>query len=187
MSTLGRHQRGLGLCAVLCGLQSITMNESDYRCEQALRALTRSKAGGAREAALVLADFYDERGQPSRAQLWRRPRPTHAQRLPADDLNRNQRDRRKTVMWLIEHVLSVSAIASAFRSSLTWTRALIYQVEAKIRAAANEERHHPTMAATQRLQAAGALPSSYARGTFVFGEEPPESWPITRPREKRKP
>jgi hypothetical protein len=154
------------------------MTDHDYQLEQGLRAQTREKGAG--EVALVLADFYEERGQPSRAMLWRRSTRVHAQRRAADLICQDPRWRRKVMMWLLGHVTSQTKVARAFKSSDSWARVLIREVELKICEAANVERHHPTMTATLRLQAAGALPKPFERGAFELGEVPPESWPARR-------
>jgi hypothetical protein len=154
------------------------MTESDYQLEQDLRAQTREK--GARVAASILADFYEQHGQPSRGALWRRDMRVHAQRKhPADLVVQDSNWRRKVAMWLAGHMTSQAIVGRHFRSSASWTRTLIHEVECKICEAANAERHWPTMVATQRLQAVGALPPQFDRGVFELGEAPPESWPIT--------
>lgn len=151
------------------------MTENDYQCEQELRAQTRVK--GAREAASILADFYEQHGQPSRAALWRRDVRVHAQRKhPADLVVQDSSWRRKVAMWLAGHMTSQAVVGRAFRSSASWTRTMIHEVESKICEVANAERHWPTMAATRRLQAVGALPPQFDRGAFKLGETPPESW-----------
>ena len=153
------------------------MTESDYEREQALRAQTRAK--GARVAARILADYYEQHGQPSRAALWRRDERVHAQKCPADLIVQNKQRRRQVAMWLAGNIASQAAIARAFRTSPSWTRTLIAEIENQICDAANAERHCPTMVATQRLQAAGALPRPYERGAFELGELPPDNWPMT--------
>jgi len=137
---------------------------------------------GARKAASILADFYEQHGQPSRAALWRSDMRVHAQKHPADLVVQDSgwRDsRRKVAMWLASHMTSQAVVGRAFRSSASRTQRMIHEVERKICEAANAERHWPTMAATQRLQAIGALPPQFDRGTFELGETPPESWPAT--------
>jgi len=154
------------------------VTDHDYRLEQDLRALTRVK--GAKEAALILADFYEQRGQPSRAMLWRRSARVYAQRKAGADLIvQDPKWQRKVVMWLLCHVTSLAAVARAFRLSAPW-----HEVESKICEAANAERHCPTMVATLRLQAAGALPKQFVPAAFELGELPPESWPITRAKDR---
>lgn len=160
------------------------MTESDYQLEQDLRAQTRVK--GAREGAKVLADFYEQRGQPSRAVLWRRVMRVHAQRRPADLVVQDLSWRRKVAIWLAGHMTSQTVVGRHFRSSASWTRVVIQEVERKICEAANTERHRPTMIATQRLQAVGALPPPFARGAFVLGEVPPESWPVVADKSRKR-
>jgi hypothetical protein len=154
------------------------VTEHAYQRERALRLLV--KEGGLQEDARVLADFYEHDGQLSRAKLWRDTRrvggrATHA----ADLIVRDFKWRRKVMMWLVGHVEGYATVARAFKSSPSWTGALIHEVERKICETANAERHHPTMAATLRLQAARALPRRFERGIFKLGEPPPESWPAT--------
>lgn len=154
------------------------MTEGDYQREMDLRGQASSK-----EAAAVLADFYEEHGQPSRAMLWRQPR--HPKRkIPADLVIHDPKQRRKAMMWLLHHVADTRTIASAFRSSRSWTLTLVAEIEKAICEAANVERHCPTMAATQRLQAVGALPPRFDRGSFALGEIPPDDWPATSSRRK---
>ncbi len=150
------------------------MTDRDYQHEQELRALTRVK--GAKEAALVLADFYEQHGQPSRAMLWR------AQRRSADLVVQDPKWRRHAMIWLLSHVASQTVISRAFRISKSSVQTWKSATERRICEVANEERHHPTMAATRRLQAAGALPKPFEPGAFKLGEVPPESWPLTRER-----
>jgi hypothetical protein len=95
------------------------------------------------------------------------------------------------MMWLLSHFTSRRSprfgfveIGQLFESSPSWARTLIREVETKICEDANVERHNPTLAATRRLQAVGALPGRFERGAFELGEEPPESWPVTRSKEK---
>lgn len=85
-------------------------------------------------------------------------------------------------MWMLGHVTSQEVVSRLFRSSRSWTGSMIREVEREICETANAERHHPTMTATLRLQAAGALPGSYERGAFELGEVPPQGWPVTRAR-----
>jgi len=156
------------------------MTAQDYQYEQYLRAQTREK--GARDAAQILADFYEQLGQPSRAALWRGATRVYARRkVPADLVVQDPQWQRKVMMWLLGHVTSYANVSRAFRSTY-----LGHDVEQKICSTANDERHHPTMAATLRLQAAGALPKPYVQGSFTLGECPPDHWPHTRlPRDWR--
>jgi hypothetical protein len=154
------------------------VTDHDYRRERELRLLVGTS--GSREDARVLADFYEQHGQLSRAKLWRTERRINKRAGNAADLLvKDPKWRRKVMMWLLGHVTTQAHVASVFRSSPSWARALIREVEVRVCDAANEERHHPTMAATLRLQAVGALPAPYVRGAFVLGYPPPESWPTT--------
>jgi hypothetical protein len=148
----------------------------DYRRAQDLRAEAReARNARIRETALVLADFYEQQGQPSRAALWR-VRRNPLRKDPPDLVAWDLKQRRKTVLWLLSHVVSKTHAARLFQSRPK----MIRQVERAICEAANEERHNPTMAATLRLQAARALPQRFDRGSFELGTEPPDDWPNTR-------
>lgn len=151
------------------------MTADDYQLEQDLRARTREK--GAHAAAAILADFYEQRGQLSRTLRWRQSWRVHAQRRPADLIAQDLRGHRQALMWLLSNSVSQAAVARLFRSSVSRTSTLIRNIERGICIEANEERHYPTMAATLRLQAVGALPPRFERGTFELGDVPPESWP----------
>jgi hypothetical protein len=163
------------------------VTDHDRQLEQQLRAQAKvSQKAGRQAAARVLADFYEERGQPSRAELWRDERRLHGGVWHAADLIKGDSShRRQVMMWLLGHVISKAEIARLFRFSPSWTQVLIKEIEAEICSAANWARHHPTKA-TERLQAVGALPPRFDRGTFELGEEPPQTWPITREEEARR-
>ena len=153
------------------------MTPLDHQHEQLLRAQVKTKDPA---AEAILADFYEEREQPPRAALWRNQRRFHgAHAPPADLLVHDPKWRRKVMIWLVGHVIGPAAAARAFKSSHNRTL-LEHAVTAKICLAANVERHRPTLAATQRLQAAGALQKPFEWKAFELGEVPPESWPVTR-------
>jgi len=153
------------------------VTQEDYAHEQALRAQTREK--GAKDAARILADFYEQHGQPSRAALWRESRIHPLKKLPVDLLVHAEPQRKKAAMWLLGHVLSRAELIAAFRSTKAVVAICRNRINREICEAANRERHHPTMSATQRLQKAGALPQRYDAGIFELGELPPDSWPRT--------
>jgi hypothetical protein len=156
------------------------MNDRDRQLEQHLRrqAISNSRNASARGHALVLADFYEQQGQLSRASLWRYWATLRRRRAVADDLlGPDPKQKRRVMMWLLRHVVSRGDVARLFKSSPSWARHTIATVEKAVCEAANRERHQPTLAATQRLQAAGALPKPYEQGTFRLGEEPPDYWP----------
>lgn len=155
------------------------MTDLDYQQEQHLRALMAAERSA--DVACVMADFYEQRGQVSRAELWRieaTARRWH-RRVP-DRVICDVKWQRKVMLWLFSHFMSHAEAARAFRSSVSWARTLSHQVETAICEAANMERQHPTLEATRRLQVARALPPPYVRGVFQLNETPPESWPITR-------
>jgi hypothetical protein len=161
------------------------VTDHDYQREKDLRLNVRKR--GSPEDANVLADFYEQQGQPSRARLWRDARRVCGRAGNAADLVvQDPKWRRKVMMWLVGHVESYAAVARAFKSSSSWTRTLIREVEIKICEAANAERHNPTMPATLRLQAERALPGRFERSAFELGEMPPESWPATHQSSRSK-
>ena len=164
------------------------MTDQDHQLERDLRAQAKaSKKAGGRAAALILADFYEERGQPSRANLWRDEARLHGRIWHAADLvSWDTTFRRKVMMWLLGHVTRQAEVARLFQSSPSWVRTMIREVETSVCEAANRERHHPTLKATLRLQAVGALSPRFERGSFELGEEPPATWPVTREEEAQK-
>ena len=133
------------------------MTDLDRQLEQQLRAQAKApKTKGGRAAAHILADFYEERGQPSRANLWRDEKRTHGKVWHAADLiSWDTRWRHMVMMWLLGHVMSQAEVARHFNASRSGTRDLIREVKTAIVEAANAERHHPTLKATLRLQVYG--------------------------------
>ena len=134
--------------------------------EEELRA-----AAGAEDGAIaVLADFYEQNGQPSRAALWRDP--TRARQglfsAPPDFLLMSNSDidpRRNAMIWLLLNVIQETDNATITRR---WLAALFGLSSSRlgqigsgrdrlIRAAALIECRKPTMRATQRLLLAGAI------------------------------
>jgi hypothetical protein len=154
------------------------VTDLDYQHEQQLRTLMAVERSA--HVASVLADFYEQRGQLSRAELWRVEALAKRRRRVADLVIYDTKWRRKTMLWLLAHFTSHKALASTFKSSSYWVSTSVHEVDAAISAAANAERHHPTLRATLRLQSARALPPRYVRGAFQLGDAPPESWPVTR-------
>lgn len=156
------------------------MTNPEYHQEQLLRALMVKERSAA--VASVLADFYEQRQQLTRAKMWRdaaNARDELRRRVP-DLTAQSVQYHRKSLMWLLAHCTKIIDVARLFKSSPSWASVLIHEVETQICEAANMERHHPTLAATRRLQIARALPPPYGRGVFRLGETPPESWPLTR-------
>jgi hypothetical protein len=147
------------------------------------------------EAAIVLADYYEEHGQPSRARMWRQAKgllpgvpsgcslgipDLHITRSPTS----KQDPRRNAMIWLLHHVASRRSLAKMFGVSLTRIVQIIADAEKRVRSNAIHEARSPTLAATARLRSAGALNDlGYCyRDSNV---PPPEGWPRTRPHEKR--
>jgi len=157
------------------------MTDEDYKLEHELRALARER--DATDACAILADFYEQRGQLSRAVLWRsRLAVLHA--MPADQhMRRDPMARRDAMAWLLAHLLELKGVARVLRvndqARLRWD---VGNVEDKVHLAAAKECIHPTLAATQRLQAAGALPvldRTQIGDQMLSDATAPESWPIT--------
>lgn len=174
----------------------------------------RAAAGVEPGAISILADFYEQCGQPTRAKLWRDQLLEREQFSTPPDLvvrpsTRSPVDPRRNVMiWLLLGLYqsrgSTDPMGSLHDSNqlvchfeLTWPtlRNVVKQRDRKIRKAALDECQHPTMRATQRLVAAGALPSPVVRGEYratwqdpqhtppdrflISVEVPPDTWPFT--------
>lgn len=164
-------------------------NRSEFDTESALRDDAKTSAA----AALVLADFYEERGQPTRAKMWRRTTgiancidgvldlfvrhsPPYGKMDP----------RRDAMVWLLHNVLSSATIARLFRISKDRPRQIAHKQERFICWFGYQETGRPTMAATQRLIEAHALrpmPDPFSARDHVLGDIPPETWPATRAHE----
>ncbi len=165
------------------------MIKRDYETEQALRErVTKDPSHAERvAAAAVLADFYELRGQPSRAALWRGPDRDLTQAQP-DLLTRSSHVhavdlRRNAMIWLLHHMLSIREIAKLFEISTTRTAQIIEQGDRDILAHAVTERRHPTLAASRRLAEAGALDG--IKYHYPFGDPPPSGWLARNPARKR--
>lgn len=142
----------------------------------------RKQAVVSDSAREILADYYEESGQLSRAAMWRdpeRPRGVDPDLNVPDKSSCAEDSRRAAMIWLLQHVMSERTIAKAFDISGTRVRQILHRLDRDIRAIEKTERLRPTMAATQRLSAAGAL---LPRGTRMlgFGEELPADWPANR-------
>lgn len=169
-----------------------------------------------RDAISILADFYEEHGQPSRAALWReqlleagqRPigRQHHELEELPDLLTRTLPTfqaldfRRSQMIWLLrKQGVSARKIGAAFRIlafnpnfSATRVEQLVRHEDQRIRIHATYEQLWPTLKATQRLIAAGALsgdrptPTGRPAAWFDFCELPPEDWPAEHKRRRDK-
>jgi hypothetical protein len=71
---------------------------------------------------------------------------------------RKNYSRRNAVIWLLRPHLTLKAIGKRFSLSPERVRQIEHRVDRLVRLADLAERMSPTMAATQRLIAAGALP-----------------------------
>lgn len=168
-------------------------------------ALDTSKKGRAdrRAAIAILADFYEQHGQPSRAALWRellspqaRDRRRHVLNELPDLLTRPQRPqgtdcRRNQMIWLLRtQDLSVRKTAAAFELSGTRVEQIVAHEDRLINMHARNEQLRPTLKATERLVAIGALPGDRpTRGHhehwFDLVDEPPEDWPAEHKRREK--
>jgi hypothetical protein len=152
-------------------------------------------------AISVLADFYEEHGQPSRATLWREQLDPHRHYGPClppavpDLLTRPHRPqgfdcRRNQMMWLLrQQGVNGRKVGIAFGLSATRVEQIIALEDRRIRMHARNEQKAPTLKATTRLIAAGAFgqrpgvwDSVQPQGGFHFGDEPPEDWPAEHKR-----
>lgn len=169
-------------------------------------AQLRSAVGIEEGAEDALADFYEDNGQPSRAALWRnKERREHMLWSMAPDhlqlrSKQSKADpRRNAMMWVLRQLhdhaeqclvrfSSYPALGAGFGISGQMIRHHVMKQDNMIGYAAAMETAVPTMAATQRLAAAGAL-----RGGDLHLYEieiPPHDWPLThrlkaRPAEDR--
>jgi hypothetical protein len=185
--------------------------------EWTLRTLaldTKSKRTEREEAIAILADYYEQHGQPSRAALWREllspsartkrryvlmevpdlltrpPAPIAGsirhtpQRSQTPDCRRNQ------MIWLLRtQGLSVRKTAKAIGISPTRVEQIVALENRRLGAHAKAEQLRPTLKATERLVAVGALsgdrPTRYGHRERWFDldvEEPPQDWPAEHKR-----
>ncbi len=187
----------------------------DWEREAQLRSETSGRLSKGRDAIAILIDFYEENGQPTRAELWRRAvralssRAVHAERTidlrtPPDLMTKRATPsapvdpRRNAMMWLLHQLsdhlaglvrfTSYRALGAAFGIGGQMVKHYVARGDNIIGHAAATETDQPTMRATQRLAAAGAL-----RGGDLHLYEieiPPHDWPLThrfkaRPAEDR--
>lgn len=144
--------------------------------------------------AIVLADYYEVHGQPTRAWMWRKekglvPGEPSGCSLGIPDLHTTmastskQDPRRNAMIWLLHHVVSRRSLAKMFGISLTRVVQIIADAEKRARSNMIHEARRPTLAATTRLLSAGALRDLgyWYRDT---GAPPPEDWPRSRSHEK---
>lgn len=175
----------------------------DHVTEIELRKLA---IAGSKESAIVLADFYEERGQPSRARLWRARAViavTHWANIPdllTPDVGPYGKcdPRRTSMIGLLSRVMRPTAIARAFDLSPGNIRQIITRQNERVRYNASYEidkaqRTACGMPAVRRLVAARALTTPgripgmdsgcNSLLPYAFGDVPPETWPATRPHE----
>lgn len=183
--------------------QSASLGSSEVEQSLRERALTKNSADQC-AAILILADFYEYHGQPSRAALWREQllempkRPierrhalleeipdlrTRAHRQRAFDSRRNQ------MMWLLrKQGVSVRKVGEAFGLSPTRIEQLVAAEDRLICLHAKGEQLWPTLKATERLIAAGALTgdrptrAGHQELWFDLRELPPDDWPAEHKR-----
>lgn len=155
-------------------------------------------------AISILADFYEQHGQPSRAALWRahlvaeskRPiarRHALLEQIP-DLLTRLHRPqafdcRRSQMVWLLRKQGGiVRKIGSAFGFSATRVEQIVALEDRRINVHARDEQLRPTLKATERLVAAGALPGDRPCRAgrqelwFDLCDLPPDDWPTEHKR-----
>lgn len=152
-----------------------------------------------RASISIIADFYEQHGQLSRAALWREQlldRHPMLSGIP-DLLTRPHRSkafdcRRSQMVWLLrKQGVSVRKVASAFGISATRVEQIVSLEDERIRMHAKNEQLWPTLKATERLIAAGALAgdrptrSGYQESWFDLCDEPPEDWPAEHKRPRK--
>ena len=157
-----------------------------------------------RAAISILADFYEQYGQPSRAALWREQlvpmgeRPlgrrsrvleevpdllTRPPRSRASDCRRNQ------MIWLLrKQGGTVRKVGAAFGLSATRIEQIVALEDRRINMHAKDEQLWPTLKATERLVAAGALAGDRPARPglhepwFDLCDLPPDDWPAEHKR-----
>lgn len=178
------------------------------RCavEQALRAAALDKACtiARLEAISILADYYEEHGQGSRAALWReqlvdvKKRPADRQHPLLEEvpdlLTRVHRlkefdCRRSQMVWLLrKQGGTVRKVGAAFKLSPTRVEQIVALEDQRINTHSRDEQLRPTLKATERLLAAGALAGDrptrrgHQEPWFGFCELPPDDWPAEHKR-----
>jgi hypothetical protein len=190
--------------AETCSFESAALAKSEI--ERTLRArafdaaprstLELSECTDDRRAAIeILADFYEHHGQPSRAALWREQLSNMGDGVP-DLLTRTPRPqafdtRRAQMIWLLrKQGVSVRKVGAAFGLSATRVEQIVAGEDAFIRSYARNEQLRPTLKATERLVAAGALPGDrptrprHQESWFDLCEMPPEDWPAEHMRRR---
>jgi len=171
--------------------------EADLELELDLRAqaLDATKRADRKAAIAILADFYEEHGQLSRAALWRTQLvPNGARREVPDLLTRHRPQasdcRRNPMIWLLrKQGASVRKVAAAFDLSATRVEQIVEIEDLRICTLAKNEQLRPTLKATERLVAIGALsgdrPTRYGHQERWFDldvDEPPQDWPAEHKR-----
>jgi len=172
--------------------------EADLELELTLRAqaLDATKRSDRKAAIAILADFYEEHGQLSRAVLWRAQLdPNGARREVPDLLTRLHRPpavdcRRNQMIWLLrKQGASVRKVATAFDLSATRVEQIVALEDRRIGMHVRNEQLRPTLKATERLVAIGALsgdrPTRHGKQELWFDldvDEPPQDWPAEHKR-----
>ena len=167
--------------------------------ERALRANAfdvRACTEDRRAAIAILADFYEQHGQPARAALWREQLVHMAEEVP-DMLTRSPHPqafdtRRAQMIWLLRtQGVSGRKVAAAFGLSATRVEQIVEIEDSLIRGHARREQLYPTLKATERLVKAGALPgdrpaSKRLEPWFDLCDMPPDDWPAEHKRERKQ-
>lgn len=206
--TLSSSPKAKARRAVQSSEERSTIQHFEPELELRTDALDAKSSRGERRAAIaVLADYYEEHGQLSRAGLWREllsakgERPstvfatvlnevpdllTRPHRPQASDCRRNQ------MIWLLrKQGASVRKVGVAFGLSGTRVEQIVSLEDRRINEHARKEQLKPSLAATERLIAAGALPADQPTRPgrqepwFDFCDEPPENWPAEHKRRRK--
>lgn len=164
------------------------MTEDDLNREAQLRADAETDV----DASGVVADFYEERGQLTRAKMWR----TEPYRLLATEDGESLLPpdlfaetshwtrfdpRRNLMMWVTHFTVTLSSLARHFGISRERCRQIIDKQWREIALESSREALFPKTPATRRLVRVGALTPFDAKKR---GEMPPDTWPVTRHREQ---
>lgn len=156
------------------------------------------------DAISILADYYEQHGQSSRAALWReqlvdlKKRPADRQHALLEEIPdlltrpygpKTFDHRRSQMVWLLrKQGVSVRKVGTAFGLSPTRVEQIVALEDRHINAHAKDEQLWPTLKATERLLAVGALggdrPTRRGRQEpwFDLCELPPDDWPAEHKR-----
>lgn len=187
--------------------------------EEELRGIARREHGAnnfTNGGTAILADFYEHHGQQSRAALWRQHEELMTleatRAFPPDLLLKKSSlspidPRRNAMIWLLSgvaHAMTtdphdimgeirfLGLLPRVFKLTAARLRTITKERDRMIWEAAVSECNRPTMRATQRLAAVGALPMPTpgvkstvkwrvepAERFLIDIELPPDTWPVT--------